>query len=73
MICNVNHSLKQLRRNKKITQKELSVLIGISERSYREKEKGHAPFNQQEMIRLKNYFKLSFEDFFLIFFSSDFK
>ena len=73
MLYNNNHSLKQLRRKKKISQKELSTLIGISERSYREKEKGHAPFNQHEMIRLKNYFNLNCEDFFCVFFSSDSK
>ena len=66
---NINH-IKQLRKNKKITQKELTSYIGISDRNYRAKENGCVQFTSYEMIRLKKYFKLNYEDFFNIFFTN---
>ena len=60
----------KLTKKQKITQKELSTYIGISERNYRAKENGCVQFTSSEMIRLKKYFKLNYEDFFNIFFTN---
>lgn len=63
-------NIKELRKKSKHTQKELSDILGISERNYRAKENGCVQFTSYEMIRLKKYFKLNYEDFFNIFFTN---
>lgn len=62
-------TIKQLRKYKKISQKQISDYIGISERNYRDKENGISPFNQYEMMLLFSYFNMDKEDFFNIFFN----
>lgn len=66
-------SLKEVRKLKKITQKEVSLFIGISERTYRSKENGLSPFNQYEMIKLKKFFNLDYEDVVNMFFSTRYR
>lgn len=39
-------TIKDLRKIKKLNQDDLSRIIGISPRNYREKENGKVPFNQ---------------------------
>lgn len=42
--------LYQLRKEKGITQKEMAQKIGISETTYRQKEKGQRAFKSDEMF-----------------------
>lgn len=42
--------LYQLRKEKGITQKELAQKLGISETTYRQKEKGQSAFKSDEMF-----------------------
>ena len=42
--------LYQLRKEKGITQKEMAQNLGISETSYRQKEKGQRAFKSDEMF-----------------------
>lgn len=51
--------LKQLRKSKKITQKELADNIGISEISIRSYESGRRLPNSETLVKLENYFNVS--------------
>lgn len=58
--------LYDLRKNyKHMTQGEVAKCLGISEKTYREKEKGVTPFNQDEMFALSKLFNLSIDTIFL--------
>lgn len=58
--------LYDLRKNyKRMTQGEVAKYLGISEKTYREKEKGVTPFNQDEMFALSKLFNLSIDTIFL--------
>lgn len=58
--------LYDLRKNyKHMTQGEVAKYLGISEKTYREKEKGVTPFNQDEMFALSKLFNLSIDTIFL--------
>lgn len=58
--------LYDLRKNyKHMTQGEVAKYLGISEKTYREKEKGATPFNQDEMFALSKLFNLSIDTIFL--------
>ena len=48
-----------------MTQGEVAKFLGISEKTYREKEKGVTPFNQDEMFALSKLFGLSIDTIFL--------
>lgn len=54
-----------LRKEKKMTQIGLAQVIGISAKSYRDKENGRLNFSQDEMFALANVFKKSIDDIFL--------
>ena len=69
---NTNKTIKQLRKNNKFTQQELSVLLGMSVRTYREKEIGNTPFTQLEIMKITMLFKLKQEQLFEIFFLNSF-
>ena len=68
MIYTNIYSLKQLRQYYNITQLEVSNLIGISYRSYRDKEKGVIPFSQIEIIKLIKLFELEENDCYQLFY-----
>lgn len=68
MIYTNIYSLKQLRQHYNITQLEVSNLIGISCRSYRDKEKGVIPFSQIEIIKLIKLFELEENDCYQLFY-----
>lgn len=58
--------LYNLRKNEKhLTQKELAEMLGISVKSYRDKELGHQQFTQDEMFKLADIFNTNLEDIFL--------
>ena len=61
-------TIKDLRKLKRLNQDDLSRIIGISPRNYREKENGKVPFNQYEIIKLISLFEMEAEDAYNIFY-----
>ena len=61
-------TIKDLRKLKRLNQDDLSRIIGISPRNYREKENGKVPFNQYEIIKLISLFEMDAEDAYNIFY-----
>jgi len=57
--------LQALRRYKGITQKEISKHIGISSRSYIDKEKGRTEFTLTEIYKISKLLNLPIEHIFL--------
>lgn len=60
-------SIKQLRKNLKKTQEEMSDMLGMSARNYREKECGKLPFSQLEIMKINKIFNLEKEELFQMF------
>ena len=60
-------SIKQLRKNLKKTQEEMSDMLGMSTRNYREKECGKLPFSQLEIMKINKIFNLEKEELFQMF------
>lgn len=54
-----------LRKKYKINQQELADLIGVSTKTYSDKEQGKIQFKCTEMFQIADYFKLPIEDVFL--------
>ena len=59
MITNFN--LKNARKSKGFTQKQVSIFLGISERSYQRYESGAHEFNFETLIKLADYFDCSID------------
>lgn len=58
--------LYDLRKNKyHKTQKDMADYLGISTLTYRDKEKGKKPFNQDEMFQIALWFDLRVDEIFL--------
>ena len=58
--------LYDLRKNQnKLTQKDIAQYLGISTKSYRDKEKGKQEFTQDEMFKLSIFFKKPIDKIFL--------
>lgn len=51
--------LKALRQSRSITQKEIAVYLGLSERSYQRYEAGEREPNIAGLNRLADYFKVT--------------
>lgn len=51
--------LKEARKNKGFTQKQVSEFLEISERSYQRYESGAHEFNFKTLIKLADYFDVS--------------
>lgn len=51
--------LKQLRKNKKITQEDMSNMLGISRQGYGKYENGKAEPDHDTLVKIANYFKVS--------------
>lgn len=41
------------------TQREIAELIGVSEQTFRNKEKGKVSFKKEEMVKFKNFLEES--------------
>ena len=54
-----------LRKQKNVTQQELSVLLGITAKQFGQKELGKVKFNGDEMFKIADYFNLKIDDIFL--------
>lgn len=61
--------VKGIRSDMDHTQKEFADILGISLRSYRNKENGEIGFTQLEMIKIMLYAQISFEEAGKLFFS----
>ena len=57
--------LYQLRKEKGITQKEMSQKLGISETAYRQKEKGQRAFKSNEMFIISDILEKDIGEIFL--------
>ena len=57
--------LYQLRKEKGITQKEMSQKLGISETAYRQKEKGQRAFKSDEMFIISDILEKDIGEIFL--------
>ncbi|MDO7285879.1 helix-turn-helix transcriptional regulator [Shouchella clausii] len=51
--------LKQLRRNKKITQEDMSNMLGISRQGYGKYENGKTEPDHDTLVKIANYFEVS--------------
>lgn len=58
-------NLYRIRKEKGETQKELATLIGVSEESYRLKEKGNNQFKSDEMFIIAKHYGKTIEEIFL--------
>ena len=56
-----NLRLKDLRKNQKITQKQLATDIGLSERNYQSLEYGNIKPSYDTLLKLADYFKISLD------------
>jgi putative transcriptional regulator len=57
--------LYELRKEKKMTQAQISKLLNISRTSYGKKERGIQPFNADEMFILAKMFNKTMDEIFL--------
>lgn len=51
--------LKELRKESKLTQKEVAEKMGMNYFTYRNKERGEKRFNLEEILKLSEIFGLS--------------
>ena len=56
-------ALKELRKNNKFSQEEMSRTLNISLRAYQLKEKGESELKLSELIILANKFNMNLSDF----------
>ena len=56
-------TLKQLRKNNKISQEEMARTLNISLRAYQLKEKGESELKLSELIILADKFNMNLSDF----------
>lgn len=59
MMADFVERLKELRKAKGVTQKEMAELLGLTERSYRHYEAGEIDPPTKNTIKLANYFSVS--------------
>lgn len=61
----MQEKLLLIRKNKKIPQREMADLLGISTNQYNLKENGKYNFDCDEMFQIADYFKMKIDDIFL--------
>lgn len=66
---NVN-KLKGARVGKGLTQKQLALMLGMTEKTYNRKELGLADFARGEILRIAELLDLSLQDVNVIFFGN---
>lgn len=55
-------NLKYLRKSRKITQEEMSVILGVSRTTMGDYERGHTEPNIKSMVKMANFFKVSLDE-----------
>ncbi|MGM0260450.1 helix-turn-helix transcriptional regulator [Enterococcus sp. AZ102] len=58
-------NLRKIRKAKKLSQKELGIMLNLSANSYGKKERGEVPFTADEMFLVSDFFNLGIEEIFL--------
>jgi len=58
-------TLKRLRDEHNLTQKEMAEILNISHYSYARKENGQTPFLDCEMFKIRKFFGMPIEEIFL--------
>jgi len=58
-------TLKQLRDEAGLTQKEIAEKLGMTHFSYVRKENGQTPFQDYEMFKIRQFFDKPIEEIFL--------
>lgn len=61
----MQHKLKQLRAEHKLSQEDVANMLGITRASYSLRESSKYEFKQDEMFILSNYFGLGMDHIFL--------
>lgn len=61
----MQHKLKELRLEQKVSQERMAKLLGISRVSYNLKESGRYEFKQDEMFALAKFFNQRMDYIFL--------
>lgn len=56
--------VKECRKEKGLTQSELSELMGITQQTYSKKERGERSFTLDEIKKLKKILNVSYEELF---------
>ena len=54
-----------LKEQKRLTNKEMAEMLGITPIQYRKKEKGEVQFKLNEMVKLSEYFGKTMDEIFL--------
>lgn len=62
----LSNNLKELRHKEKMTQKEVSEILGITVRAYQNYESGRRTPSLKMALKLSNMFKCSVDDIFLL-------
>ena len=57
--------LYQARKQAKLSQQEVADILGISRKSYGQKERGDVLFNLEEMFALSELLNVSLDDLFI--------
>ena len=60
----ITNELRKLRKYHEITQEEMAELLGISVRTYIEKEKGNSQFKANEMYIISRKFGKTIDEIF---------
>lgn len=63
--------LREIRKAKNVTQKDLAELLTIDKTTYCKKENGVIEFRIQEVIKMKKFFELSNDEVIKIFFEQN--
>ncbi|MFT9005524.1 MAG: helix-turn-helix domain-containing protein [Liquorilactobacillus hordei] len=61
----MQYKLVALRKNGGETQKDIAILLGITEQAYRNKENGKTEFKMNEMFDIALHFNAKIEEIFL--------
>lgn len=54
--------LKELRKAKGVTQKQVALAMGVTERNYQRFEYGESKPNYENLLKLARYFQISLDE-----------
>lgn len=64
-MTDLQFNIYRLRKKRGIKQQTLAKELNINRRTYITKETGTSEFKESEIIKIKNYFNVSYDDLFL--------
>lgn len=62
---NIGNRLKQLRKEKGVTQKQIATYLGIKQNSYSQYENGDRELGLETISKIAKYYKVAVQDFFI--------